>query len=132
MESLLRATAMWGFGDLVRGLGADPEQLQRRFGIAPGAEHEDDALITLQAFARMVEACAAELDCPDFALRLSSYQGLHILGPIAVIARNAQTVQEGPGIGRPLPLRPLTRTEACGGARRGGRGRPVLLRDHHP
>lgn len=86
---------MWGFGDLVRELGADPERMQRRFGISPGAEHEDDALINLHAFARMAEACAAELDCPDFGLRLSSYQGLHILGPIAVIARNAETVQAG-------------------------------------
>jgi hypothetical protein len=97
VESLIRASAMWGFGDLVRKLGADPEQMQRRFGISPGAEHEDDALISLQALARMTEACVAELDCPDFGLRLSSFQGLHILGPIAVIARNAETVQAGLG-----------------------------------
>lgn len=95
MESLIRASAMWGFGDLVRELGADPERMQRRFGISPGAEHEDDALVSLQALARMGEACVAELDCPDFGLRLSSVQGLHILGPIAVIARNAETVQAG-------------------------------------
>jgi AraC-like DNA-binding protein len=97
VESLIRASAMWGFGDLVRGLGADPEQLQRRFGISPGSEHEDDALVSLHAFACLAEACAAELDCPDFGLRLSAYQGLHILGPIAVIARNAETVRAGLG-----------------------------------
>ena len=33
--------------------------------------------------------------CPDFGLRLSSWQGLDILGPIAVIARNAQTLFAG-------------------------------------
>jgi hypothetical protein len=32
---------------------------------------------------------------PDFGLRLSRWQGLDILGPIAVIARNAQTVLGG-------------------------------------
>ena len=33
--------------------------------------------------------------CPDFGLRLSRWQGLDILGPIAVIARNAQTLLGG-------------------------------------
>ena len=40
----------------------------------------------------MLEASAQELDCPDLGLRLSRWQGLDILGPIAVIARNAVTV----------------------------------------
>jgi AraC-like DNA-binding protein len=43
----------------------------------------------------MLEASAEELRCPDFGLRLSGKQGLHILGPIAVIARNAQTLLGG-------------------------------------
>ena len=43
----------------------------------------------------MLEASSAELDCPDFGLRLSRWQGLDILGPIAVIARNAQTLFGG-------------------------------------
>jgi AraC-like DNA-binding protein len=43
----------------------------------------------------MLEATAAELDCPDFGLRLSHWQGLDILGPIAVIARNANTLLGG-------------------------------------
>ena len=44
---------------------------------------------------RMLDASAAELDCPDFGLRLSRWQGLDILGPIAVIARNAATLLAG-------------------------------------
>jgi hypothetical protein len=39
-----------------------------------------------------LEASADDLGCPDFGLRLSQWQGLDILGPIAVIARNAQTL----------------------------------------
>ena len=46
-------------------------------------------------FVRMLEASAAELHCPDFGLRLSRWQGLDIFGPIAVIARNAQTLLGG-------------------------------------
>jgi AraC-like DNA-binding protein len=95
MGSLIRATNMWGFGELVRELGGDPVALHDRFGIEPGIEHEDDAFVRVDAFLQMVEASAAELSCPDFGLRLSRWQGLAILGPIAVIARNSRTVQEG-------------------------------------
>jgi len=51
--------------------------------------------MSFDAFARMLEASAEDLQSPDFRLRLSSWQGLHILGPLAVIARHAQTVLSG-------------------------------------
>src|SRR5271163_2855406 len=95
MASLIRATNLWGYSDLVRELGADPEPFLSRFHIPPGVEYEDDAFISFEAFVRMLEASAAELHCPDFGLRLSRWQGLDILGPIAVIARNAQTLLGG-------------------------------------
>lgn len=97
MGSLIRATNLWGYDDLVRELGGDPRRLRARFHIPAGVEHEDDAFVVLESFVRMLEASAEDLDCPDFGLRLSHWQGLDILGPIAVIARNAQTVQEGLG-----------------------------------
>ena len=48
MASLIRATNLWGYGDLIRELGADPQPFLSRFGIAPGVEHEDDAFIPLR------------------------------------------------------------------------------------
>jgi AraC-like DNA-binding protein len=95
MASLIRATNLWGYGDLVRELGADPEPFLSRFHIPVGIEYEDDAFISFDEFVRMLEASAAELDCPDFGLRLSHWQGMDILGPAAVIARNAHTVLDG-------------------------------------
>jgi len=97
MPTLIRASNMWGFGTLVRDLGGDPARLQKRFGITPAAEHEEDAFVGFEPFVRMLDTAAEELDCPDFGLRLSRWQGLDILGPIAVIARNAQTLQDGLG-----------------------------------
>ena len=87
MPTLIRASNLWGFGALVHELGADPARMQARFGITLGAEHEEDAFIPFQPFVRMLEAAAEEFDCPDFGMRLSRWQGLDILGPIAVIAR---------------------------------------------
>lgn len=103
MGSLLRATAMWGYPELVRELGGDPDAFLSRFHIPAGAQHQEAAFISFDAFSRMLEASAEELRCPDFGLRLSGKQGLDILGPIAVIARNAHTVLDGvEGIARYL------------------------------
>ena len=103
MGSLIRAAAMWGYPELARELGGDPEAFLSRFHIPSGAEHQEDAFMSFDAFIRMLEASADDLHCPDFGLRLSSRQGLHILGPLAVIARNAQTVLSGvESIGRYL------------------------------
>jgi AraC-like DNA-binding protein len=95
MGSLIRATNLWGYTDLVRELSADPKPFLTRFDVPPGVEHEEDAFVPLAAFARMLDATADELDCPDFGLRLSRWQGLDILGPIAVIVRNAHTLLDG-------------------------------------
>jgi AraC-like DNA-binding protein len=95
MASLIRATNLWGYGDLIRELGADPAPFLSRFGIPSGVERQEDAFISFEPFVRMLEASADDLHCPDFGLRLSRWQGLDILGPIAVIARNAQTVLDG-------------------------------------
>ena len=94
MGHLLRSTNLWGFVDLVREHGGDPESLLSRHGIRPGVEREDDAFVPVAAFARLLETTAAELALPDLGLRLSHHQGLDILGPIAVIARNCATVRE--------------------------------------
>lgn len=95
MSSLIRAAALWGYDDLVRELDGDPEAFLSRFHIPAGVEHQEDAFISFEALVRMLEASADELGCPDFGLRLSRWQGLDVLGPIAVIARNAQTLLGG-------------------------------------
>ncbi len=95
MGSLIRATTLWGYGELVTELGGDPQRFLTRFGIPPGVEDEEDAFISIDAYVRMLQASAEDLRCPDFGLRLSRWQGLDILGPVAVIARNAQTVLGG-------------------------------------
>lgn len=92
---MIRATTLWGYGDLVGDLGGDPESFRKRFRIPPGVENQEDAFISFGAYVRMLEASAEDLSCPEFGLRLSRWQGLDILGPVAVIARNAHTVLGG-------------------------------------
>ncbi len=94
MSSLIRATNLWGYDELVRELGGDPAPLLARFHIPPAAERPDESFLPYRAAALLLEASAAELGCPDFGLRLVRWQGLDMLGPVAVIARNAHTIQD--------------------------------------
>lgn len=95
--SFIRAPAASGYAELVRELGGDPAAFLARFHIPVEVEQLEDTFVPVDAFARLLETTADELRCPEFGLRLAHLQGLHILGPIAVIARNAQTVLSGLG-----------------------------------
>lgn len=92
MSSLIRATNLWGYDDLVRELGGDPAHFLDRFHIPVDRQRRDDSFILYRNAGLLLEATAIELDCPDFGLRLAKWQGLEILGAIAVIARNSHTV----------------------------------------
>ncbi|HZE15259.1 MAG TPA: AraC family transcriptional regulator, partial [Mycobacterium sp.] len=58
MGSLIRAAAIWGYPELVRELGGDPEAFLSRFHIPSGAEHQEDAFLSFEAFIRLLEASA--------------------------------------------------------------------------
>lgn len=92
MGSLIRATNLWGYDDLVAELGADPALFLERYHIPVAPLRSDDSFLLYRSTALLLEATAVELDCPDFGLRLAKWQGLEILGAIAVIARNSNTV----------------------------------------
>jgi AraC-like DNA-binding protein len=94
MGSLLRATNLWGYVELVRELGGDPEEFLARFHMPTDIGADPESLLSFRSAAHLVESTAEELGCPDFALRLSRWQGIDVLGPIAVIARNEQTVRD--------------------------------------
>ncbi len=92
--SVLRASALNGYQRLVRELGGDPEDLLSRYDIPVGIEHQPDAFIPFVAYTGLLEVTAEELRCPDFGLRLVPLRGLAFAGPVAVIARNSETVLE--------------------------------------
>ena len=103
MGSLMRATSLRGYDELVVELGGDPVALLERFGIAASIDREPGSFVPFRSVAMLVEETAAVLGLPDFGLRLSRVQGLDVLGPVAVIARNAETVLDAmESIGRYL------------------------------
>lgn len=92
MGYLMRGTSLWGYPELVRELGGDPIGLYAQFDISVGVDVQLDAFIPVSAFAGLLEVTARDLQCPDFGLRLSRGRDLDMLGPVAVVVRNAPTV----------------------------------------
>lgn len=92
METFIRTTSFAGFRELVTQLGAEPLAYLKRFRVAPELLDDEDARVPFRSLVGALEAAADELRCPDFGLRMAEYQHLHVLGPIALIARNATSV----------------------------------------
>jgi AraC-like DNA-binding protein len=92
MEPFIRTTSFAGFRELVAKLGGDPWPLLQRFRIKPELLDDEDARVPLRSLVGLLECAAQELDCADFGLRMAEYQNLHVLGPIAVMARSSTSV----------------------------------------
>lgn len=94
MTSLIRSSALSGYQDVVRELGADPEPFIRQVQLDADRLGANDYLIPYPALMQLLESTALALDAPDFGLRLSRQQDIETLGPIALIARASNTVQD--------------------------------------
>jgi hypothetical protein len=92
--SLIRSTSLSGYSKLVRELGGDPAQYLSRFDIQIDSEGQWDSFIPFVAFLRLLEFSAAELECPEFGLRLSRLRATVISGPVVAIVRNSETALE--------------------------------------
>lgn len=94
MGPTIRAASLRGFVPLVEELGGDPAGLLERFGLAEGVVASDAALVPITAHDLMLDAAAAELDCPDLGLRLATVQDLSVLGPLALAIQASSTAAE--------------------------------------
>ncbi|MFI8479252.1 AraC family transcriptional regulator ligand-binding domain-containing protein [Pseudomonas sp. NPDC078700] len=91
MTALIRTTSFTGFRELVTQLGGDPQDYLARFRLPGHLLDEEDASVPLRTLIELLEYAAQALDCPDFGLRMAEYQDIHILGPVAIIARSSAT-----------------------------------------
>ena len=94
MGHLVNTSLFLGFEKLTIELGGDPNAILRRFDIPKDIEYQKDSYVPFSKLAMLYEFCAETFQCPDFGLRLSARQGFAVLGPVAVLARNAKTVEE--------------------------------------
>lgn len=92
MTDLIAGSALIHYAQLVSELGGDPAAILRARGIDPAAAGDAHRLISYTAAAAAIGAAALEVRRPDFGLLLAVRQGIDILGPVAVLIRNAETV----------------------------------------
>jgi AraC-like DNA-binding protein len=103
MLDAIRASALQGYEELVRELGGDPQPILAASHLRAELLGSTEAYIPFRSMARVIERAAADLDCPDFSMRLATRQSIEILGPIALIARHSPTSRDAlQGIGEYL------------------------------
>lgn len=90
--SVIRGTALAGFGAFVTELGGQPKPVLYAAGIRPDDAGDPDAFLAYRSIVLAVEAAAEQTGCLDFGRQLALRQGIDILGPVGVAARTAPTV----------------------------------------
>lgn len=91
---LTRASVMHGIDVLAAELGHNVAPTLERFGLSTDLLKTPDTPIPYLAWCQVLEACANEWNCPDFGLQLGSLQNLNILGPVGLVVRLTETVEE--------------------------------------
>jgi AraC-like DNA-binding protein len=91
---MVQAQSLRGYRELVNDLGGNSSRLLRKSGIPPTAINHLTAFITFESLIDLLEHSAADLNCPDFGLRLAERQDIGILGTLAVAMRYSETVGE--------------------------------------
>jgi AraC-like DNA-binding protein len=93
--TLIRAHALTGFDELVRKHGGDPQALLRAAKMPARALDAPESTISLDGVATVLDDAARVLHLPDFSMRLAGYQGITVLGAVALIAQHSPDVREG-------------------------------------
>lgn len=89
-----RVWVLQGLADTIAACGGDVDAYAARFHLPLRMDGDAEAQLPGERLVRLLEACAAELDCPDFGLRAGAAQGRDALGPIALVALHCATLRE--------------------------------------
>lgn len=89
---VVHAPLLLRFPDLVAELGGDPDCLLRCVGIDPAELAAGRFSATYRQLANLLEFTAAELDCPDFGMRLGRRQrDSEEFGPLGTVMKSSRT-----------------------------------------
>lgn len=90
--SVVRATSLSGYPQLVTELGGSLDELLHAAGIRLADIGAYEVFVPYRSLILAVETAATSTATPDFGRRLALRQGIEILGPVGVAARTAATV----------------------------------------
>lgn len=93
MRDLIRGSSLANVDQLVRHLGGDAGPWLADLGIEAEAVGDYRRFLPYSTLASLIGRAGMELDAPDFALQLSRRQSIDMTGPVAVLVRNAATLE---------------------------------------
>jgi len=91
---LIRSATLLGFPEAAQEVGLDPAQILRAVGLDIGCLEDPDTLIPLDSFFDALALAADESGFSDFAIRSAYRRGVPDLGPVTLLMREAETVEE--------------------------------------
>lgn len=94
MRDRISSQSLIGVAQLIESYGQDASPIAKRVGLNPEALYRTDLLISQLKINEMLEESALVCDDPFFSLKLAPSRGFHMLGPIWLLIRAAQTVRE--------------------------------------
>ena len=94
MVDLIAASSLSQVPELIADCGGDADEVFGRLGVDREVVGAYDRFVPFTTVSTLVGTCARELGVPDFGLRLAARQHPDILGPLAIVARNAKTIGE--------------------------------------
>jgi len=89
---LARCASLRGYHALVTRFGGNPKALLEAVGLGRVPIEEENLMIPTHALYNALELASQELNLPDFGLRLSQYQEFDILGLLALMIKNTDSV----------------------------------------
>lgn len=92
MVQMVRAAVLTGFADVARDVGLDPLRQLDAAGLPRAALTNPDMMISAPDSRDLLEICGRVAE--DFGLRLSLKRTPSMMGPVALIVREQQTVRE--------------------------------------
>lgn len=93
--TLVRATVLTGYRQLLEAHAADPDALLQEAGIEPSLIDDSEYFFPYRDFAELLKITARECILPDIGLRFAFGQNSKILGPIAYLVLHSDTIAQG-------------------------------------
>lgn len=94
MAQLIRRESLHGFSQLIGELGGDIEQVLQRCKLSSDVLAARSGFLAYHDYILLLEAASEQLQCLDFGIRLAAKQDIDILGPLALAAKQATTLED--------------------------------------
>ena len=91
---MVRAGGLHGVPEQLEALGLDADKMLTRYRIPLHFREDDELLISLDAYAELLEECVLLTGCLDLGMRVAQAQDINILGPLSIAMQNSASVSE--------------------------------------